>query len=148
MIISIGHSGFNITSVAFAGGKKKGGSRLANMWSKAPAVKEKPKHASKGKAAAPAASAVDADAALRSAQQVLILSSHSYAQCAPHMHFKCLAAIRVGTLCYCCTCKRFHAASKPQHAGMGCSHYIMPQMHRQTVRWPMLMLHDRTIQQA
>lgn len=51
------------------GGKKKGGSRLANMWSKAPAVKEKPKQATNSKAAA-AAPAVDADAALRSVQQV------------------------------------------------------------------------------
>ena len=55
---------------ACTGGKKKGGSRLANMWSKAPAVKEKPKQATKSKAAA-AAPAVDADAALRAAQQVL-----------------------------------------------------------------------------
>ncbi|KAL0049157.1 hypothetical protein WJX82_007778 [Trebouxia sp. C0006] len=50
------------------GGKKKGGkSRLANMWSKAPAVKEKPQQAARSKAQA--APAVDADAALRSAQQ-------------------------------------------------------------------------------
>ena len=55
---------------ACTGGKKKGGSRLANMWSKAPAVKEKPKQAPKSKAAA-AAPAVDADAALKAAQQVL-----------------------------------------------------------------------------
>lgn len=40
------------------------------MWSKAPAVKEKPKHTSKNSKAAAAAPAVDADAALRSAQQV------------------------------------------------------------------------------
>lgn len=56
---------------AGAGQKKGGKSRLANMWSKAPAVKEKPQ---KGKAAAAtkaqAVPAVDADAALRSAQQV------------------------------------------------------------------------------
>ncbi|KAA6424838.1 MAG: DNA polymerase delta subunit [Trebouxia sp. A1-2] len=50
------------------GGKKKGGkSRLANMWSKAPAVKEKPQQPARSKAQA--APAVDADAALRSAQQ-------------------------------------------------------------------------------
>ncbi|KAL0020891.1 hypothetical protein WJX77_007890 [Trebouxia sp. C0004] len=49
-------------------GKKKGGkSRLANMWSKAPDVKEKPQQAVRNKAQA--APAVDADAALRSAQQ-------------------------------------------------------------------------------
>ncbi len=55
-----------------AAGKKKGGkSRLANMWSKAPAVKEKPPQAARSKAQA--APAVDADAALRSAQQVLLL---------------------------------------------------------------------------
>lgn len=51
-----------------AGGKKKGGkSRLANMWSKAPAVKEKPQQPARSKPQA--APAVDADAALRSAQQ-------------------------------------------------------------------------------
>lgn len=50
------------------GGKKKGSkSRLANMWSKAPAVKEKPQQPAKSKAQS--APAVDADAALRSAQQ-------------------------------------------------------------------------------
>lgn len=49
-------------------GKRKGGkSRLANMWSKAPAVKEKPQQAAKSKNQA--ALAVDADAAVRSAQQ-------------------------------------------------------------------------------
>ncbi len=53
-------------------GKKKGGkSRLANMWSKAPAVKEKAQQPARSKAQA--APAVDADAALRSAQQVLLL---------------------------------------------------------------------------
>ena len=41
------------------------------MWSKAPAVKEKPQQAARSKAQA--APAVDADAALRSAQQVLLL---------------------------------------------------------------------------
>ena len=52
-----------------AGGRKKGDkSRLANMWSKAPAVKEKPAKASTSKAQA--VPAVDADAAIRSAQQV------------------------------------------------------------------------------
>ena len=55
-----------------AGGKKKGGkSRLANMWSKAPAVKEKPQQPARSKPQA--APAVDADAALRSAQQVLLV---------------------------------------------------------------------------
>lgn len=61
--------------IAGAGKKKGGKSRLANMWSKAPAVKEKP---DKGKAAArkaQTAPAVDADAALRSAQQVAPQSS-------------------------------------------------------------------------
>jgi len=54
------------------GGKRKGGkSRLANMWSKAPAVKEKAQQPARSKAQA--APAVDADAALRSAQQVLLL---------------------------------------------------------------------------
>lgn len=60
-----------------AAGKKRGKSRLANMWSKAPAVKEK---FDKGKAAASKAQpspAVDADAALRSAQQVWSLSCQS-----------------------------------------------------------------------
>ena len=53
-------------------GKRKGGkSRLANMWSKAPAVKEKPQQAAKSKNQA--ALAVDADAAVRSAQQVRFL---------------------------------------------------------------------------
>ena len=50
------------------------------MWSKAPAVKEKPKQATKSKAAAAAASAVDADAALRAAQpvlQTLLMELHS-----------------------------------------------------------------------
>lgn len=41
------------------------------MWSKAPAVKEKPQQPARSKAQA--APAVDADAALRSAQQVLLL---------------------------------------------------------------------------
>ena len=58
-----------VTAFLAEAGKKKGGkSRLANMWSKAPAVKEKPQPAAKSKAQA--APAVDADAALRSAQQV------------------------------------------------------------------------------
>lgn len=63
-------SGGPVAAAHGAGQKKGGKSRLANMWSKAPAVKEKPQ---KGKAAAAtkaqAVPAVDADAALRSAQQ-------------------------------------------------------------------------------
>ena len=58
-----------------SGQKKTGGSRLANMWSKAPAVKEKPKPKQAAKSTAAAAPAVDADAALRSAQQVLPISA-------------------------------------------------------------------------
>ncbi|KAL3143752.1 hypothetical protein ABBQ32_003584 [Trebouxia sp. C0010 RCD-2024] len=77
-------SGGSVAAAHGAGQKKGGKSRLANMWSKAPAVKEK---SQKGKAAAAtkaqAVPAVDADAAVRSAQQAASSSDSDEAEFLP-----------------------------------------------------------------